>query len=172
MVIEYPDLGRLIRLLRKQTGITQGDLAKRCGISASFMNHIERGTRTPSLETLIKLSDELNEPVDVLLGRDEERRGDSLMRHNDEVKREALESIKEIGVPKTKEKTGISLGTLYKWRKEVQDLSEKNIHVETARALLAEDDSLLEKISALEMENMKLRALNEKLKKVLLTFIE
>ena len=53
--MDYQDMGRKIRDLRREKGITQEQLAMKLGISASFMGHIERGTRTASLETLVIL---------------------------------------------------------------------------------------------------------------------
>ncbi len=53
--MDYQDMGRRIRDLRKARGITQEQMAMSLGISASFMGHIERGTRTASLETLVIL---------------------------------------------------------------------------------------------------------------------
>lgn len=172
MAIEYRSMGKRIRAFRTANDMTQGDLAAACGISTSFMGHIERGSRIASLETLVKIADVFHESVDVLLGRDEEQRGDRLMRHDDEKKKAALESMEKIGVPKTHEATGISMGTLYKWRTESKGTAEAGGPIDTARALLAEDDGLLAKISELEAENQKLRASNDKLKKALLAFIE
>ena len=44
--------------------------------------------------------------------------------------------------------------------------------LDVLRALLAEDDGLAEKISALEAENAALRAMNLKLKKALAALVE
>ena len=57
--MDYQDMGRKVRDLRKARDITQEQLADRLGISASFLGHIERGTRTASLETLVLLCREL-----------------------------------------------------------------------------------------------------------------
>lgn len=58
--MNYIDLGRRVRQLRKDMHITQEELAERVDISASFLGHIERGTRIASLETLVKLCRALN----------------------------------------------------------------------------------------------------------------
>lgn len=50
--MNYDDLGKRIRLLRKQRGMTQEQLANETGMSPSFIGHIERGTRKVSLDTL------------------------------------------------------------------------------------------------------------------------
>lgn len=58
--MNYVDFGRRVKHLRKEKGITQDELALNVGISASFLGHIERGTRVASLETLVKLCHALN----------------------------------------------------------------------------------------------------------------
>lgn len=58
-MVDYKDLGSRIRTLRRQRGLTQEDLAEQVGISASFLGHIERGSRVASLETLVALSNVL-----------------------------------------------------------------------------------------------------------------
>ena len=55
VTIDYKDLGKRVRELRRKMGLTQETLAEKCGISASFMGHIERGTRVASIETLVGL---------------------------------------------------------------------------------------------------------------------
>ena len=58
--MNYIDFDRRVKHLRKERGITQEELAVKVGISASFLGHIERGTRVASLETLVKLCHALN----------------------------------------------------------------------------------------------------------------
>ena len=53
--IDYKDLGKRVRELRPKLDLTQEELAEKCGISASFLGHIERGTRVASIETLVGL---------------------------------------------------------------------------------------------------------------------
>ena len=65
--MNYQDLGRRIRQLRREAHMTQEQLAEKLSISASFMGHIERGTRVPSLETLVMLCNELEVTPDFLL---------------------------------------------------------------------------------------------------------
>lgn len=54
-MVDYKDFGKQVRTLRRRNSLTQEELAEKVGISASFMGHIERGTRVASLETLIAL---------------------------------------------------------------------------------------------------------------------
>lgn len=53
--MDYIDLGRRVKDLRKKQHMTQEELAEKLDMSASFLGHIERGTRIASLETLVKL---------------------------------------------------------------------------------------------------------------------
>lgn len=57
--IDYADFGMRVRKLRHKQGLTQEELAQQAGISASFLGHLERGTRIPSMETLCMLSNVL-----------------------------------------------------------------------------------------------------------------
>lgn len=58
--MDYRDMGRKIRSQRKAQGLTQERLAELLDISASFLGHIERGTRAASLDTLARLCNALH----------------------------------------------------------------------------------------------------------------
>ena len=60
MGMNYKDLGRRIRSLRQKQHLTQEQLAEKIDMSASFLGHIERGSRVASLETLVKLCNVLD----------------------------------------------------------------------------------------------------------------
>lgn len=60
-------LARRIRALRERRGMTQEDLAARCGISVSFASLLERGERSPSYETLLQVASALQLPLWELL---------------------------------------------------------------------------------------------------------
>lgn len=47
--------GRHVRSLRRARGLTQDELAQRCGLSADTIRRLEQGSFSPSLETLRKL---------------------------------------------------------------------------------------------------------------------
>ena len=55
-IVDYIKIGSRIRNQRKEKGLSQEQLAEQIGISLSFMGHIERGTRTASVETLARIS--------------------------------------------------------------------------------------------------------------------
>ncbi len=65
-LINYEALGNRIRTARKRKGLSQEKLGEICLISTAHIGHIERGTRIPSLETLYKISKELNVSMDYL----------------------------------------------------------------------------------------------------------
>lgn len=65
--LNYEKMGMRIRQVRKAKGWSQEELAARCGISMAFLGHIERGTRSMSLETLVSLCRELGTDADALL---------------------------------------------------------------------------------------------------------
>ena len=58
--VDYKDLGAKVRQARKKLGMTQESLAEAIGVSASFVGHIERGTRVASLDTVVTLCNVLH----------------------------------------------------------------------------------------------------------------
>lgn len=67
---DYGKIGMRIRQVRKAKGWSQDMLAQKCGISMSFLGHIERGTRIMSLETFGSICDQLDTDADALLWGD------------------------------------------------------------------------------------------------------
>lgn len=65
--LDYAKVGERIRQIRKAKGWSQGELAKKCGISMNHIGHIERGTRKMSLDTFTNLCRELEADADALL---------------------------------------------------------------------------------------------------------
>ena len=65
--LDYGKMGMRIRQIRKAKGWSQDELAKKCGISMSFLGHIERGTRIMSLETFVSICAALDAAADELL---------------------------------------------------------------------------------------------------------
>lgn len=65
--MDYIDLGRRVKELRRKQSLTQEALAEKLDISTSFLGHIERGTRIASLETLVKLCIALDTDPNYLL---------------------------------------------------------------------------------------------------------
>jgi len=65
--IDYIAMGERIRRARESERLTQEQLAEICSISTAHMGHIERGTRTPSLEAVYRISKALHVGMDYLL---------------------------------------------------------------------------------------------------------
>lgn len=64
-----PNLGKRLRELRKQQGLSLNQLANASGISASMISKIENGLRgTPKYETVVKLAEGLKLVPNSLLG--------------------------------------------------------------------------------------------------------
>lgn len=60
------DIGQTILRIRKNKGIKQKELAKRAGITPTYLSQIENGQRIPRLDTLEKISSEIEIPLAVL----------------------------------------------------------------------------------------------------------
>lgn len=58
---------KLLRTLRKEKGLTQGELANKIGIGQSFISKIEKGHLEPSLATLGRMARVLGTDVKALL---------------------------------------------------------------------------------------------------------
>ncbi|NVO07909.1 MAG: helix-turn-helix transcriptional regulator [Rhodoferax sp.] len=52
--------GRQVRRLRRGAGMTQDDLARRCGIFRTYLSRIENGTANTSITVLAALATSLN----------------------------------------------------------------------------------------------------------------
>lgn len=66
--MDYKKLGRMIRKYRRSEDITQEKLAELVGVSTSFIGHIERGSRVPSLETIWRICKVLKVSIDLVTG--------------------------------------------------------------------------------------------------------
>lgn len=58
--------GATVRVVREALGISHGDLAKRAGISPSFLTRIEQGARQPSPTVAAALSQGLGVALDAI----------------------------------------------------------------------------------------------------------
>nr|WP_249219914.1 helix-turn-helix transcriptional regulator [Bacillus licheniformis] len=60
-------MGKRITSLRKQSGLTQEELAKKLNITRSALSQYELGTREPNYDLLIKIADFFEVSTDYLL---------------------------------------------------------------------------------------------------------
>ena len=79
-MIDYTKLGRRIQRIRHERGLTQAELAERADVSPPYISHIERGVKTTSLDTLVRIAESLGVTLDELLADSypREREGDIL----------------------------------------------------------------------------------------------
>ena len=63
--------GENLRKAREKCGFTQEQLAYKLNISPSTVGMYEQGRREPDLDTLIKMSEKLFTPINILLGVEE-----------------------------------------------------------------------------------------------------
>ena len=66
--MDYIKLGKLVRIMRKNRGLTQEKLAELVDVSTSYIGHIERGTRKLSVDTLYRICKVLGVSADFLMG--------------------------------------------------------------------------------------------------------
>lgn len=52
----HADFGSRLRQLREEAGISCNELARRSGVSDGMISRLERGERTPTLDTARKLA--------------------------------------------------------------------------------------------------------------------
>lgn len=70
IAIDGARLGRRLRALRLEAGLTQAELAKRTGIHRPNIARVEAGRHTPSLETLARLASAIGVPTTRVLSDD------------------------------------------------------------------------------------------------------
>jgi transcriptional regulator with XRE-family HTH domain len=67
--------GKNLRLLRKQKGLTQVELANTLGCSQTMITTYENGRKKPAVDTLAKLADALGVSTDQLIGLNAQPKG-------------------------------------------------------------------------------------------------
>ncbi|RRJ64713.1 XRE family transcriptional regulator [Paenibacillus oralis] len=65
--MDYEALGKRLRQERHKMHLTQEKLAEKIEVSDAYIGQIERGERSLSLDTLVKLANQLGVTVDYLL---------------------------------------------------------------------------------------------------------
>lgn len=89
-------LGRRIKSLRKENGMTQEELGKLINVTKVSICCYEKETRIPTLETLLALADVFKVDINYFLGSDEYVVADTNEKYGMSVASEELEFIKEI----------------------------------------------------------------------------
>lgn len=65
--LNYVEIGKRIKIKRKEIGITQEKLSEILDVSPSYVSEIERGTSISSLSTITKISQTLDLSLDYLI---------------------------------------------------------------------------------------------------------
>ncbi len=73
MLFEYAELGKVIRALRREKGLSQEVLSGLAGIARTHLSMIENGTMKASIETVSKIAQALELRPSELLAMAEER---------------------------------------------------------------------------------------------------
>lgn len=60
------NLGNTIKRIRKNQGLTQLDLAIRCGITQTYLSQIESNSKEPNLSTLKMISSKIDVPLPII----------------------------------------------------------------------------------------------------------
>ena len=64
---EAVKLGRNLKKIRVEKGISQGDIARALNVARSFVSDLENGKRNPTLTTISKLAKAIGVSTDELL---------------------------------------------------------------------------------------------------------
>ena len=67
MKSESAKLGKNLKRIRTEKGITQGDIVRNLGVSRSFISNIENGKTNPTLSTITNIAKALGVSSDELL---------------------------------------------------------------------------------------------------------
>ncbi|AMT69938.1 helix-turn-helix domain-containing protein [Mycobacteroides immunogenum] len=66
--MDAKDIGRRLRELRNERGLSLSELARRAGVGKGSISEIESGARNPTVETLYALCEPLDVPLTALVG--------------------------------------------------------------------------------------------------------
>ncbi len=61
-----------VKELRARDGLTQGDLAKKIGVTRQTIVSLEKGSYTPSLLLALNIAEVFGEPVEAIFKKEEE----------------------------------------------------------------------------------------------------
>lgn len=70
LIFDFKTIGNKLLAIRKNTGMTQGEVAEAAGLSDRTYADIERGTVNMRIETILKICTELNITPDAILTED------------------------------------------------------------------------------------------------------
>jgi transcriptional regulator with XRE-family HTH domain len=106
----HPPLGRRLRALRIQKGLTQGDVERRTGLLRGHVSRLENGHIAPSLDTLQRYADALEIPLYLIFYQEPSQAAASR-----EIPEAAIEAILEEGG----DKVSLSEATFFRKLKKI-----------------------------------------------------
>lgn len=60
-------LGKNLKRIRTEKGMSQGDISRTLGVSRGFVSNIENGKTNPTLSTITKIAEAIGVSTDTLL---------------------------------------------------------------------------------------------------------
>src|SRR5688572_31504818 len=82
--LKGPELAARLRLLRQKKGLTLEALAEKTGTTKGFLSQVERGSKAPSISTLMRIAETLDVTVaDLFARRDQREPAYSLVRSHE-----------------------------------------------------------------------------------------
>jgi len=112
--MDYKLLGKRLREERQKLYLTQEKLAERVDVSDAYIGQIERAERNLSLDTLVKLANELGVTVDYLLH-------DSIQLNDDHV----INQLKQIMMNRSPKEKQMALDVIKLMFSHLDDLTSK-----------------------------------------------
>lgn len=88
-------VGKIIRVLRLEKGITQNELSNYLGLTPKMVSFYELGERFPPYDIINKLADYFNVSTDYLLGRSEIKNSEKLLIDYSKLNIEELKEIEK-----------------------------------------------------------------------------
>lgn len=88
-------LGKRIKELRLERGVTQSELSDYLGLTPKMVSFYELEQRFPPQDIIIKLADYFNVSADYLLGRSEIRNSDELLKEYSSLYNKSPKEIEE-----------------------------------------------------------------------------
>lgn len=106
-------IGKRIQLTREEHELSQEQLAEKAGIGKVFISAIERGVKSPSLESFVSIANALNTSADILLM--------DVLDTGYKVKASRLSELLESISPKERERIFSVVETMVRVEKSMQD---------------------------------------------------
>ncbi len=88
-------VGKIIRKLRQEKGITQNELSNYLGLTPKMVSFYELGERFPPYDIINKLADYFDVSTDYLLGRSEIKNPEKLLNDYYKLNKENLREIEK-----------------------------------------------------------------------------